>query len=220
MKGVWWKIAGLALVFYSLIGGLLFEVPKLPILNESIRNIHFHVTMWFAMIALFSYGFYCSIRYLATGAEKWDISSVESNNTGIFFGILGLLTGMIWAKFTWGEPWPSDPKLNSSAVAMLVYLAYLVLRGSMDEDQKRGRISAVYNIFAYPIMIALLFVLPRMTDSLHPGNGGNPGFSSYDLDSRLRTVFYPAVLGWIIIGIWIMQIRVRIARIRNQVSSR
>lgn len=98
---------------------------------------------------------------------------------------------------------------------MLVYLAYLVLRGSIDEDQKRGRISAVYNIFAYPIMIALLFVLPRMTDSLHPGNGGNPGFSSYDLDSRLRVVFYPAVLGWILIGVWIMQIRVRIKKIAN-----
>lgn len=197
-------------MFYSIIGGLLFEVPELPILNESIRNLYFHVTMWFAMIALFSYGFYSSIRYLATGAEKWDLASVESNNTGVFFGILGLLTGMVWAKYTWGEPWPSDPKLNSAAIAMLVYLAYLVLRGSIDEEQKRGRISAVYNIFAYPIMIALIFVLPRMTDSLHPGNGGNPGFSSYDLDSRLRAVFYPAVLGWILVGVWIMQIRLRV----------
>lgn len=213
MKGLWWKTAAVILIFYSIIGGLLFEVPELPILNESIRNLHFHVTMWFAMIALFSYGFYGSIKYLATGAEKWDLASVESNNTGVFFGVLGLLTGMVWAKYTWGEPWPSDPKLNSAAIAMLVYLAYLVLRGSIDEDQKRARISAVYNIFAYPIMIALLFVLPRMTDSLHPGNGGNPGFSSYDLDSRLRGVFYPAVLGWILLGIWIMQIRLRIRKL-------
>lgn len=210
MKGLWWKSAAVILITYSLIGGLLFEVPELPILNESIRNLHFHVTMWFAMIALFSYGFYASIKYLATGADKWDLGSVESNNTGIFFGVLGLITGMIWAKYTWGEPWPSDPKLNSAAIAMLVYLAYMVLRGSIDEEQKRGRISAVYNIFAYPIMIALLFILPRMTDSLHPGNGGNPGFSSYDLDARLRMVFYPAVLGWILMGVWIMQLRIRI----------
>lgn len=213
MKGLWWKSAAVILILYSLIGGLLFEVPELPILNESIRNLHFHVTMWFAMVALFSYGFYASIKYLASSDEKWDLASVESNNTGIFFGVLGLLTGMIWAKFTWGEPWPSDPKLNSAAIAMLVYLAYMVLRGAVDEEQKRGRISAVYNIFAYPIMIALLFILPRMTDSLHPGNGGNPGFSSYDLDSRLRTVFYPAVLGWILFGVWIMQLRIRIRRL-------
>lgn len=207
------------MILYSLIGGLLFEVPELPILNESIRNLYFHVTMWFAMIAIFSYGFFCSIRYLATGDGKWDLASVESNNTGIFFGILGLLTGMVWAKYTWGEPWPSDPKLNSAAIAMLVYLAYIVLRGSIDEDQKRGRISAVYNIFAYPIMIVLIFILPRMTDSLHPGNGGNPGFSSYDLDSRLRAVFYPAVLGWVLLSIWIMQIRLRIRKIHNHLNN-
>lgn len=219
MKGLWWKLISLALILYSLIGGLLFEVPALPILNESIRNLYFHVTMWFAMIAIFSYGFFCSIMYLAKGTEKWDLASVESNNTGVFFGILGLLTGMVWARYTWGEAWPSDPKLNSAAIAMLVYLAYLVLRGSIDEDQKRGRISAVYNIFAYPIMIALIYILPRMTDSLHPGNGGNPGFSAYDTDSRLLVVFYPAIIGWVLMSIWIMQLRLRIRKIRNQLNS-
>lgn len=218
MKGIWWKTLSLLLILYSLIGGLLFEVPELPILNESIRNLYFHVTMWFAMIAIFSYGFFCSIMYLSKGTEKWDLASVESNNTGIFFGILGLLTGMVWAKYTWGEPWPSDPKLNSAAIAMLVYLAYLVLRGSIDEDQKRGRISAVYNIFAYPVMIALLFILPRMTDSLHPGNGGNPGFSSYDLDASLMRVFYPAILGWVLLSIWIMTIRLRIRKVQNYLN--
>lgn len=218
MKGLWWKITAVLLILYSLIGGLLFEVPALPILNESIRNLYFHVTMWFAMIAIFSYGFFCSIMYLAKGTEKWDLASVESNNTGIFFGIMGLLTGMIWANYTWGAPWPNDPKLNGAAIAMLVYLAYTVLRGSLDEDQKRGRISAVYNIFAYPVMIALIYILPSMTDSLHPGNGGNPGFSSLDLDSQLRRVFYPAIVGWVLLSIWIMQIRLRIRKIQNSLD--
>ncbi|HEY9559959.1 MAG TPA: cytochrome c biogenesis protein CcsA [Anseongella sp.] len=213
MKGLWWKLAGVLLVLYSIVGGLLFDVPELPILHETIRNLYFHVTMWFAMIAIFSYGVFCSIRYLASGAEKWDLASVESNNTGIFFGIMGLLTGMVWANFTWGAPWPNDPKLNGAAITMLVYLAYMVLRGSIDEDQKRGRISAIYNVFAYPIMIALIYILPGMTDSLHPGSGGNPGFSSLDLDSQLRLVFYPAIVGWVLLSIWMMQIRLRIRKL-------
>lgn len=219
MKGVWWKFISVALIFYSLIGGLLFEVPALPILNESIRNLYFHVPMWFAMTIIFTYGFFCSIMYLAKGTEKWDLTAVESNNTGIFFGILGVFTGMIWARFTWGEAWPSDPKLNSAAIALLIYLAYLVLRGSIDEDQKRARISSVYTIFAYPVMIALIFILPRMTDSLHPGNGGNPGFSVYDADMRLLPVFYPAVLGWILMSIWITQLRLRIRKIQSHLNS-
>ena len=49
-----------------------------------------------------------------------------------------------------------------------------------------------------------------MTDSLHPGNGGNPGFNVYDMNSQLRIVFYPSVIGFILLGIWITNIRVRI----------
>jgi heme exporter protein C len=97
-----------------------------------------------------------------------------------------------------------------------MYLAYIVLRSSIDESQKRARIAAIYNIFAFPIMVVLLFILPRMTDSLHPGNGGNPGFNSYDLDSNMRLVFYPAVIGWILLGVWISNIRYRIRLIQNK----
>jgi heme exporter protein C len=68
-------------------------------------------------------------------------------------------------------------------------------------------------LFALPVFIVLIFVLPRLTASLHPGNGGNPGFNSYDLDSRLRLVFYPAVLGWIFIGFWIAELQIRINKL-------
>jgi heme exporter protein C len=215
MRKNWWKVLASVLVLYSVVAGLLAPVPELPILHETIRNLYFHVPMWFAMIILFLVSVIYSIRYLASGKEEHDLMSVEFVNAGIVFGVLGLLTGMIWAQFTWGRFWTNDPKLNGAAIATLLYLAYSVLRNSLEEEQKRARISAVYNIFAFPIMIVLLFVLPRMTDSLHPGNGGNPAFSSYDLDSGMRAVFYPAVFGWILIGVWVATLRYRIRRIQN-----
>lgn len=55
-----------------------------------------------------------------------------------------------------------------------------------------------------------------MTDSLHPGNGGNPGFNSYDLDSNMRLVFYPAVIGWALLGVWVSTIRYRMRFLQNQ----
>jgi len=63
-----------------------------------------------------------------------------------------------------------------------------------------------------------LFILPRMTDSLHPGNGGNPGFNSYDLDSSMRLVFYPAVLAWILVGVWIANLKFRLRLIENNLK--
>ena len=212
----WWKILASVLVLYSVIGGFLFEVPHLPILHETIRNLYFHVPMWFTMITLYSVSVVYSIKYLGSGDEKHDLVAVEFVNAGIVFGIFGLLTGMIWANFAWGDYWPDDPKLNSAAISTLMYLAYIVLRNSVEEEQKRGKISAIYNIFAYPVMVVLLFVLPRLTDSLHPGNGGNPGFGGYDLDNHMRLVFYPACLGWILIGVWVATIRYRIRIIENK----
>jgi heme exporter protein C len=215
----WWKIAGFILVLYSIIIGILGAVPNLPILENSIRNLYFHVPMWFTMIALLLFSFIKSIQTLNNKNNLVNIIADQQAEiyakTALVFGIAGLCTGMIWAKNTWGAYWTNDPKLNAAAVAMLLYAAYFVLRNSIDDEEKRARISAVFNIFCFPIYVVLVFILPRLTDSLHPGNGGNPGFNSYDLDSRLRIVFYPAVLGWIFIGFWIANIGIRIKKLSN-----
>jgi len=205
----WWKVLGAILLFYTIIAGLLVDVPRLPILNETIRNQHFHVPMWFAMVLLLTTSMVYSIRYLKNSKELDDIFASEFAYTGIAFGLMGLFTGMIWARSTWGAWWVNDPKLNSAVIALLIYLAYAVLRDSIKEDQQKARISAIYNIFAFSTMIPLLFILPRFTDSLHPGQGGNPGFNIYDLDNKLRLVFYPAILGWTIMGIWLTSLNAR-----------
>ena len=210
MKGLPYKIAGLLLILFSLTYGLWAEVPELPIIEQSIRNLFYHVSMWFAMVAMMAGSFGNAIRFLSSENMTRDRRSISLAEMGMFFSVMGLLTGMLWAKFTWGAWWTNDPKLNGTAITMLIYLAYFVLRNSINDPRKRARISAVYNIFAFVMMIVFIGILPRMTDSLHPGNGGNPGFNSYDLDNGLRLVFYPAVLGWILVGTWIAALRYRI----------
>ena len=216
----WWKILCVIFLLFTAIGGFLLEVPRLPILNETIRNLYFHVPMWFGMVLVLSSSVYYSIRYLQSSNTKFDVYASETANTGILFGCLGMVTGMIWAKFTWGDFWSGDPKQNASAVGLLIYFGYLVLRDSFKDEMQRNRISAIYNIFAFSTFIPLIFILPRLTDSLHPGNGGNPGFNAYDLDSKLRLVFYPAIIGWTLLGAWIAQIRARTRILKQQVDER
>jgi heme exporter protein C len=216
MKLSWWKWLTMGLLMYTIIGGFLLQAPRLAILNETIRNLHFHVPMWFGMVILLALSVYFSIKYLLKPSARYDILAVESANMGIVFGMLGIVTGMIWARFTWGDWWSGDPKQNASAIGLLIYLAYLVLRNSFEDEQQRARIGAVYNIFAFATLIPLLFILPRLTDSLHPGNGGNPGFNAYDLDSNLRLVFYPAVAAWALLGWWITTLRARYKTIRHK----
>ncbi len=218
MRQNWWKILGVALLLYTLIAGLLMDVPRLPILNETIRALHFHVTMWFGMILLLIVSVYYSVKFLRTNDLNYDDLAVEFANIAIVFGVLGIATGMLWAQFAWGDYWSGDPKQNAAAIGILMYFAYLILRNSLIDNHQRARIGAIYNIFAFAAFIPLIFVLPRLTDSLHPGNGGNPGFNAYDLDSKLRMVFYPAIIGWTLFGAWIATLRVRSRRINREME--
>lgn len=220
MKKEWWKLLSILCIVYALVGGMIMKVPELPILYESIRNLFYHVPMWFSMMIIMLISLIYSIKYLGSSDMGHDIIAEETARTGIVFGFLGLATGSLWAKFTWGTWWVTDPKLNGAAITLLIYLAYIVLRGSINEEQSRARVSAVYNIFAYVMLFVFLWIYPRMNnvDSLHPGNGGNPGFSVYekDLDSSLRIIFYPSIIGWTLLGVWIFTIRVRLHKIERE----
>jgi len=87
---------------------------------------------------------------------------------------------------------------------------FLIIHGSMDDIDKRAKLAATLNIFSYVLFVVLIFVIPRMKEfSIHPGNGGNPAFAKYDLDSNMRMVFYPAVIGWTLLGAWIATLKIR-----------
>lgn len=218
LKKNWWKLFAVILILYTVIGGLLIKVPRIAIVQESVRNQFFHVSMWFSMMILLTTSLILSIRYLAKSKIRFDLLAEEFAYMGIILGILGLATGSIWARFTWGAWWVNDAKLNGAAICMLIYMAYVILRNSIEDEIQRARISAVYNIFAWSTLLPLLYILPRLTDSLHPGSGGNPGFNIYDLDNNLRLVFYPSIIGWTLLGVWIIQLRVRVKELKSKLE--
>ncbi len=207
----WWKILSVACLLYAFIAGFLGGVPVKPILNETIRNLYFHVAMWFCMMIYFIVSVVYSIKYLRNNNLKDDIYAIEYAKTGIFFGMLGLITGSVWAKYTWGAFWSNDPKQLGAAIALLIYFAYLVLRNSITDFDKQARISAVYNIFAFAMLFPTIWIIPRIMESLHPGGMGNPAFNTKDIDARMRVIFwFGAIPGWALLGTWITTLRIRL----------
>ena len=189
--------------------------PFRNILSETIRNTYYHVPLWFAMFFLFIGSVIYSGMFLNSQKPKYDHWARALCAVGIVYGILGLITGAIWAKHTWGAYWSWDPKQNMAAVAMLVYMAYFVLRNSFDDTERAGRIAAVYNIFAFAALIPLIYIIPRLVDSLHPGAGGNPAMGGEDLDNTMRMVFYPAIIGWTLLGCWISNLLFRMHQLQD-----
>jgi heme exporter protein C len=217
----WWKIASLVLLIYTIVGGFLMDVPRIPILNETIRNLYFHVAMWFSMMIVFGISFFYSLKYLRSSSYQYDIYARHFASAGSLLGLLGYATGCIWVSVTWLTDQSQsigsvlkEPKLIGAAIALLIYGAYFVLRGSFTDVDKRARISAVYNIFAFVMLIPSIWVIPRLVGSLHPGapgsDSGNPALNFKDIDSRLRLVFYPAVLGWSLLAVWITTLKIRV----------
>ena len=226
MRKSWWKILCVILLVYAIVGGLLLPVPAIRQLQETIRNLYYHVSMWFAMMILFTTSVVYSIKHLRTLDYKYDIYAREYAAIGLLLGLLGYSTGAIWASYTWADPnnpaYASfgsivrEPKLIGAAMAILIYFAYFVLRSSITDIDKRARVSAVYNVFAYAMLFPSIWIVPRLLPSLHPGQEGNPALNFNDIDSRMRMVFYPAVIGWTLLGVWISTLKIRLTFIKEK----
>lgn len=216
----WWKILTAVLLIYTFIAGFLIKVPHVGNLYGSIRNFFFHVPMWFGMMVLFLISVIYAIKYLQNPTVSFDIFSREYAKAGIIYGVLGLITGALWANYTWGEAWSNDPKQILAAIALLIYAAYFILRNSVPDIDKRAKLGAVYNIFAFAMLFPTLWIIPRMVESLHPGGQGvegNPGMGGgKSLDATMRPVFWAAVAGWTLLGVWISTLRIRFELIKEK----
>ena len=182
------------------------------------------------MMVLFSISVYHSVMYLSKQNHAADIKGSSYATMGCVFGILGYITGTEWLSVTWvtdqGQSFGSvlkEPKLIGAAIALLIYGAYFVLRGSFVDIDKLSRVSAVYNIFAYAMLFPAIWIIPRLVGSLHPGAPGeggtagvNPAFDRQQLDGVMRAIFYPAIIGWTLLGIWIGSLKIRIELIRDK----
>ena len=216
-----WKIIAFVLLMYVCVMGFLVKVPTPPgvPLGHSIRNLFFHVPMWFGMMILFFTSLVYAVKYLRNPSHLLDTYSLEFARTGVVFGVLGLITGSIWAKAQWGAWWSGDAKQNGAAIALLMYFAYFVLRGSLNEEEKKSRIGAVYNIFAFFMLFPTLWILPRLVESLHPGgqgSEGNPGLNPKDSNWQMKIVFWPAVIGWTLLAVWITTLRIRLQILKEK----
>ncbi|WP_116124385.1 cytochrome c biogenesis protein [Lewinella sp. IMCC34183] len=209
--------------------------PYRSLLAETIRNTYFHVSLWFAMMFLFIAAVVYAVKYLRrksaqeggtvtdytdlrnlTAMERADHWSLVFTGVGMLFGVLGLLTGAVWAKYTWGSWWNWDIKQFTTLIALLIYAGYFVLRAAFPDPERRARLGAVYNIFAFACLIPLIYILPRMSaTSLHPGAEGNPAMGGEDLDSTMRMVFYPTIIGWTLFGGWMAGVAYR-ARVASE----
>ncbi len=148
-------------------------LPYVPKLEEQIRILNFHVPMAWISVLAYLLAMIFSIKYLKTKDFNNDVLAASSAAIGTLFAILATTTGMIWAKFNWGSFWNWDPRETSIFILLLIYGAYFALRSAIDNPELKARLSSVYSIIAFITVPFLVFILPRLVDSLHPGSAND-----------------------------------------------
>lgn len=211
-------ITVLACFSYAIFAGMSATLPyQTPTNGQTARNFFYHVPLWFGAMLMGYTSVVYSILYLRKQDYKWDIRANEAAKLMLLFGLLGLATGILWSRVTWGadkadsDPeawWPWDPKQTSALICVLIYAGYMVLRRSFDDQAQRAKISAVYNIFAAASIYPLFYVLPRVMGGQHP-NTGTDQSALRGLSSTQFMIFWTAVLGIICLAIWILDTMVR-----------
>jgi heme exporter protein C len=200
----------------------LLTFPLVQGLGELGRNILFHVPMSFVAFVLFLLGTVYSIILLRKKDMKYDLEARAFSAVGLLLTVLATITGSIWARFSWGRFWNFDPRESSILILLLIYIAYFLLRSLMeDSEEKKARIAAVYNIIAFVTVPFLMFVLPRITESLHPGGAGsvapviNLSGKTYTAPSLLW-MLWGMVFLFMLICFWIKDLYVRIVNLENK----
>lgn len=159
---------GVALGIAGVIYAVFFIVPPAEGLGNLVRIAFFHIPVaWVAVIA-FLFSAWWAVQYLRTKDISHDVWSSASATLGLMFCLLATVSGAIFAKLTWGAYWNWDPRQTTIFILLLIYGAYLALRTSIEEEEQRAKISAVYALLSFITVPFLVFIIPRFYFSLHP----------------------------------------------------
>ena len=189
--------------------------PAEGFIGESSRIVFFHVPMaWIAVLA-FLVSCITSVMYLKRRDPRDDVRAAVSAGLGLLFAVLATTTGAVFAKIMWGASWNWDPRQTSITILLLIYAAYLALRGAVDDPERRAGLSAVYAILAFVTVPFLVFVVPRIYWSLHPDTIINTRGSN-EFDSRYTQVLMASLAGFTYLYVWLYTIGCRIETIRQR----
>jgi heme exporter protein C len=181
--------------------------------GQTSRILFFHVPQaWIATLS-FLLSMIASCIYLAKRSAKTDYLALSAAELGLLFCILATASGSIFAKATWGSFWNWDPRQTSIIILLMIYGAYFALRSAVPDPEKRRVFAAVYSILAFVTVPFLVFVVPRITASLHPEDTMNP--AKPGMDPRTLKVFLGSLLAYTGLFVWMLRLKMRVLRLEG-----
>ena len=186
------------------------------------RIFYFHVSSaWLGFLA-FIVAAVTAVLYLTTRNERWDIWGQASIEIGLAFFLMVMFSGPIWAKPTWNVWWTWDPRLTISTISTLLYIGYLMLRGAVDNPERRARFAAVYALIA-AISVPINWMAIRWWRTIHPavvlpGKESDAAMGSFGLSDNIRLTLIFCVIAFSVFYITLMYHRINLEHLSRRVE--
>jgi len=204
-----------ALIFFAGYAAL-FIAPDERTMHELMRIFYFHLSCWVAMFCALTLAFVANIAWLATRNPKWDWLGVASVEVGVVCCTGGLITGVLWGRPAWGIWWTWDARLTTTFILWILYICYLLLRGLIEEPQRRASLSAIFGIFAF-LDTPLVYASNRLWRTQHPApvimGGPDAG-----LDAMMGKVLVVCIVAVMAMMILVLIDRYRLERLRHELD--
>lgn len=187
------------------------------------RIFYIHMGNNAAAALAFLTTFVAGFLYLFTRRKIWDTIGLSGVELGLVFATGTLITGSIWAKPTWNTYWTWDPRLTTSAIVWLLYVAYLMLRGAVENPEQRARFAAVYGILAF-IGVPMTYFSIRWWRTIHPvvlgGAESADAQGGFALGSNIRLTMIAGMIVFSLLYVTLLIYRVRLENLRDKIVER
>ena len=167
---------------------IVFFTPVEVTMGPVQKVFYFHVASAWASMLSFVIAALAGGAYLSQRRPQWDWLSLSAIEVGVVFGLAAILSGMIWARPIWNTWWVWDPRLTTTAIMELIYLSYFILRSSLNTDEAKARLGAVYAIVSV-ITVPLTFLSIRLFRTIHPVVIAASGDTGFNMSPRMLTAF-------------------------------
>ncbi len=212
---MFWKIVLLIWMSVVIVAIFLLPPPQLQ-LGEVSRIFFFHVPMAWVAVLAFLLSFIYSILYLREKDLIYDNRAKTAARLGLLFTVLATISGSIFAKAGWGSFWNWDPRETSIFILLLIYGAYFALRSAVDSEEKEASLSSVYAILAFLTVPFLVFVIPRVYQSLHPNDSVISSSLRLQMSPAILITFLASMIGFTGLFVWIFKLETRVNRLMDE----
>lgn len=205
-----------AVVLVVALGMVFLYAPREATMGDVQRIFYFHVSCAWVGFFGFFVTFLAGIGYLVRGERRWDVLALSSVEIGLTFITMTVITGALWARPVWGKYWTWEPRLTISAMQLLIYVSYLMLRAAIDSPERRARFAAVYGIVSF-VTVPLSWFAIRWWRTLHPDVlTGGEGMA---FTSRMGHTLLVSLTAFTLLYVTLLRQRIRLEQARDTLDS-